>query len=122
MAPEQVRGQAADARSDIFALGAVPYVMLSGRRAFAGRTRAGTMTAILTKDPDDLSRPGLSVPASLERIVRRCPRRDGSAGLAQPEGQSLGRRGAMGCGRLAEQEGSPRAVRLHFVRDQLIAV
>jgi hypothetical protein len=72
MAPEQVRGQAVDARSDIFAFGAVVYEMLSGRRVFVGDTPADTMTAILTKDPEELSRPGLEVPASLERIVRRC--------------------------------------------------
>jgi serine/threonine protein kinase len=76
MAPEQVRGQTADARSDIFALGAVLYEMLSGRRAFGGATTADTMTAILTQDPAELSRPGLSVSASLERIVRRCLQKD----------------------------------------------
>jgi len=76
MAPEQVRGHAVDARSDIFALGAVIYEMLSGRRAFSGDTPADTMTAILTKDPEDLSRPGLEVPQSLERIVRRCLEKD----------------------------------------------
>jgi hypothetical protein len=76
MAPEQVRGQAADARSDIFALGAVLYEMLSGRRAFGGETAADTMTAILTRDPPELSRPGLAVPASLEQIVRRCLEKD----------------------------------------------
>jgi hypothetical protein len=72
MSPEQVRGHAADARSDIFALGAVVYEMLSGRRAFGGDTPADTMTAILMKDPEELSRPGLVVPSSLDRIVRRC--------------------------------------------------
>ena len=76
MAPEQVRGHAVDSRSDIFALGAVVYEMLSGRRAFTGDTAADTMTAILTKDPDDLSRPGILVPACLERIVRRCLEKD----------------------------------------------
>ncbi len=49
MSPEQVRGHAVDARSDIFALGAVLYEMLSGRRAFRGETAVDTMTAILTK-------------------------------------------------------------------------
>ncbi len=76
MSPEQVRGHAVDARSDIFALGAVVYELLSGRRAFTGDTAADTMTAILTKDPQDLSRPGLDIPQSLDRIVRRCLEKD----------------------------------------------
>ena len=76
MSPEQVRGRGVDARSDIFALGAVVYEMLSGRRAFYGDTVPDTMTAILTKDPEDLSRPGLVVPFALDRIVRRCLEKD----------------------------------------------
>ena len=51
MSPEQVRGQAADARSDIFSLGAVLYEMLTGQRAFRGETAAETMTAILRDGP-----------------------------------------------------------------------
>jgi hypothetical protein len=65
-----------DARSDIFALGAVLYEMLSGHRPFAGDTPADTMTAILTKDPEELSRPGIEIPQSLDRIVRRCLEKD----------------------------------------------
>jgi eukaryotic-like serine/threonine-protein kinase len=76
MAPEQVRGHAVDARTDIFAFGAVVYEMLSGRRAFAGDTPADTMTAILTKDLEDLSQPGRDIPRSLDRIVRRCLEKD----------------------------------------------
>jgi eukaryotic-like serine/threonine-protein kinase len=76
MSPEQVRGQAVDARSDVFALGAVVYEMLTGRRAFTGDTPADTMTAILTKDPEELSRPGFEIPVGLERIVRRCLEKD----------------------------------------------
>ena len=76
MSPEQVRGHAADARSDVFALGAVVYEMLSGRRAFAGHTPADTRTAIMTKDPEEMSRPGLAVAPNLERIVRRCLEKD----------------------------------------------
>ena len=51
MAPEQVRGKAADARSDIFSFGTILYEMLSGQRAFRGDSAADTMTAILTKEP-----------------------------------------------------------------------
>lgn len=72
MAPEQVRGQAVDGRADLFALGAVLYEMLAGRRAFQRDTAAETMTAILKEDPPEItgSRPELS--PSLDRIVRHC--------------------------------------------------
>ena len=73
MAPEQVRGEAADARTDIFALGATLYEMLSGRRAFARATAAETMTAILNEDPPELA-PDTSaaVPGALQAILARC--------------------------------------------------
>ena len=76
MAPEQVRGEAVDPRTDIFAFGAVLYEMLSGARAFGRNTAAETMTAVLKDDPPDLttqsSGPGRMVSPALERIVRRC--------------------------------------------------
>ncbi len=72
MAPEQVRGEAADPRSDIFAFGAVLYEMLSGVRAFRQDTPVETMTAVLKDDPPELSDPARVVSAPLERIVRRC--------------------------------------------------
>ena len=72
MAPEQVRAEGADARSDIFAFGAVLYEMLSGVRAFRRETTAETMTAVLRDDPPELSDPGRQVSPALERIVRRC--------------------------------------------------
>ena len=61
MAPEQVRGETADPRSDLFALGAVLYELASGRRAFAGPTAAETMTAILREDPPELVRAARSL-------------------------------------------------------------
>ena len=72
MAPEQVRGEVADPRTDIFAFGAVLYEMLSGVRAFRRDTPAETMTAVLKDDPPELSDGTRLVSPSLERIVRRC--------------------------------------------------
>ncbi len=72
MAPEQVRGEAADPRTDIFAFGAVLYEMLSGVRAFRRDTPAETMTAVLKDDPPELSDPARLVSPTLERTVRRC--------------------------------------------------
>ena len=72
MSPEQVRGKPADPRSDIFSFGAILFEMLSGRRAFHGDTAADTMTAILTKEPPDLSETNRNVHPGLERIVRHC--------------------------------------------------
>ena len=55
MAPEQVRGQRADQRADIFAFGVIVYEMLAGHRAFQGESPADTMSAILNQDPPELS-------------------------------------------------------------------
>jgi Tol biopolymer transport system component len=72
MAPEQVRGRPADARSDIFAFGAILFEMLSGKRAFQGDSVADTMSAILREDPPDLSVTNQNVSPGLERILRHC--------------------------------------------------
>jgi Tol biopolymer transport system component len=72
MSPEQVRGKPADQRSDIFAFGAILYEMLSGKRAFHGDTAADTITAILTKEPPELSETNRNFPPGLERVVRHC--------------------------------------------------
>jgi dipeptidyl aminopeptidase/acylaminoacyl peptidase len=72
MSPEQVRGHPADARSDIFAFGAVLYELLTGQRAFGGDTHAERGYAILTREPPELTASGVSVPSPVERVVRRC--------------------------------------------------
>ncbi len=69
MSPEQVRGEPADARSDLFSFGAILYEMASGRRAFQGDSSIAVMNAILKLEPIDLPP---DVPAALDRIIRRC--------------------------------------------------
>ncbi len=70
LSPEQARGQAADHRADIFALGCVLYEMLSGKRAFAGETPADTLSAVLSQDPAPLGSLGGGAPV-LQGIVSR---------------------------------------------------
>ncbi|HEV2064158.1 MAG TPA: protein kinase, partial [Thermoanaerobaculia bacterium] len=72
MSPEQVSGEPADARSDIFSFGCVLYEMLSGRRAFGGVSPGQTMAAILRDQPPEISRSGVELPVGLDRIVARC--------------------------------------------------
>jgi serine/threonine protein kinase len=73
MSPEQVRGNAACYRSDIFSLGAVLYEMLTGTRAFQADTVAEVMTAILKEDPPE---PPATVPAGVREVVRHCLEKD----------------------------------------------
>jgi eukaryotic-like serine/threonine-protein kinase len=73
MAPEQVRGRGeTDARTDIFAFGALLYEMLTGKRAFRGESPVETLNAILREDPPSLFESTRNVSPALERIVRRC--------------------------------------------------
>ncbi len=72
MSPEQVRGQGADHRADIFAFGAILYEMLAGKRAFQKPTSPETMTAILNEDPPGISQVVPNLPPSLQRVVHRC--------------------------------------------------
>lgn len=68
MSPEQVRGELADALSDVFSFGCVLYEMLAGKRPFSGSTGAETTAAILRDDPPKLT----SIPSELDRIVQHC--------------------------------------------------
>ena len=76
MSPEQVRGQDADARSDIFAFGCVLYELVTGRRAFAGATGAETLAAILRDEPEDPRDSGRQVPVGLCRTIGHCLEKD----------------------------------------------
>jgi serine/threonine protein kinase len=76
MSPEQVRGFAADARSDIFSLGAICYEMVSGKRPFHRTTAADTMSAILKEDPAELASTVRTLPPALSRIIHRCLEKD----------------------------------------------
>lgn len=76
MSPEQVRGQAVDPRTDIFALGTVLYEMLSGQRPFEGDSAVETMNAILKEDPPEFETADKKTPPALERLMRRCLEKD----------------------------------------------
>jgi eukaryotic-like serine/threonine-protein kinase len=72
MAPEQLEGKEADARSDIFAFGAVLYEMLTGKRPFQGKSQLSVASAILEQSPEPISVAQPLAPASLEYVVRTC--------------------------------------------------
>jgi hypothetical protein len=72
MAPEQVQGLPADARSDIFAFGTVLYEMVTGRRAFKAETAPETLTAILKADPLEAAPADVTLAPGLERVLRHC--------------------------------------------------
>src|SRR5215469_714795 len=78
MAPEQIEGKEADARSDIFSFGAVLYEMVRGKRAFEGKTLVSVAAAILEKEPEPIRGQPLT-PASLERVIRKCLAKDPDA-------------------------------------------
>ena len=72
MAPEQLEGKPADARTDVFAFGAVLYEMLTGSRAFSGESDASVISAIMTSDPPPVSAVLSVAPPALDRLVHRC--------------------------------------------------
>ncbi|HEX4824227.1 MAG TPA: protein kinase [Candidatus Polarisedimenticolaceae bacterium] len=72
MSPEQVRGEAVDARTDLFSFGAVLYEMLTGTKAFAKNSATETLAAILRDDPPAPEASGRSIPPALDRIVHHC--------------------------------------------------
>jgi hypothetical protein len=79
MAPEQIEGRETDARTDIFALGAVLYEMATGQRPFQGSSHARLAAAILTHEPPPVSSLTPLAPAILDRVVRKCLAKDPDA-------------------------------------------
>jgi Tol biopolymer transport system component len=76
MAPEQLEGREADARADIFAFGVVLYEMLTGRKAFDGKTQASLIGAILHLDPPPMTALQPLMPPALDRVVKTCLAKD----------------------------------------------
>jgi hypothetical protein len=76
MAPEQLERQAADTRTDIFALGAVLYEMATARRAFEGKARTSLIAAIVSSQPPDISSVHGMSPPALDHVVRKCLEKD----------------------------------------------
>jgi serine/threonine protein kinase len=79
MAPEQLKGERTDARTDVFAFGAILYEMVTGRPAFTGSNRASLIAAVLTTDPPAVSAFERLAPTALERVVTKCLAKDSSA-------------------------------------------
>jgi serine/threonine protein kinase len=76
MAPEQLEGKEADARSDIFSFGAVLYEMATGKKAFEGKTTASVIAAVLASEPTSISTLQPMTPPALERAVKTCLAKD----------------------------------------------
>ena len=76
MAPEQLEGRDADARTDIFAFGAVLYEMATGRKAFAGKSQASLISNIMKEEPAPISTVQPMTPPALDRVVRACLAKD----------------------------------------------
>jgi eukaryotic-like serine/threonine-protein kinase len=72
MAPEQLEGKEVDARTDIFAFGAVVYEMATGKRAFEGKSQASLIAAILEREPPSMSSLQPMTPPALDRVVKKC--------------------------------------------------
>ena len=76
MAPEQLEGHEADARTDVFAFGAVLYEMVTGRKAFSGGSQASLIASILERQPEPVSTVQPAAPPALDHVVRKCLAKD----------------------------------------------
>ena len=115
MAPEQIEGREGDARTDIFAFGAVLYEMVTGTRAFSGKTHASLISSILKDEPRPITELQPLTPPLLDHIVSRCLAKDpderwqGASDLTR-ELQWISQTGALGRGTVPPHPpGRPRA-------------
>jgi serine/threonine protein kinase len=76
MAPEQLEGREADARTDIFAFGCVLYEMATGKKAFSGASQASLISSIMTGEPQPISAVQPMTPPALDRVVKTCVAKD----------------------------------------------
>ncbi|MBI3697405.1 MAG: protein kinase, partial [Acidobacteria bacterium] len=98
MSPEQIRGTAADAPSDIFSLGCVLYEMVTGQRSFARSTAPETLTAILNEDPPNLADSGKEIPADLQGIIHHCLEKNAEQRFQSARDLAFALRAAAGSG------------------------
>jgi len=122
MSPEQVRGREADARSDIFAFGAILYEMLSARRAFGGETSMDAMSGILKEDPPAIDA-ARSVPPAVVRIVDRCLEKDPALRFKSADDLAFALEALSGASSAIVAPRPPkRLIRVHRVIQALAAV
>src|SRR5712692_7278870 len=96
MSPEQVRGAAVGPSSDIFSLGCVLHEMISGRRAFLGKTPAETLSAILRDNPAELTGTGVQIPQELERLIAHCLEKNAEERFQSARDLAFGLKAALG--------------------------